>query len=255
MAAPGQPSACSDRWIPDAPVGFLQLQFYLQSVSTNGSVWDFIPLRPFVPSDWKKGPVRSIGPPPAFCVSRRPDPLGKGKRSGSDCPLAANPVSKPPIAHATALPALLDMQSPPISVLPPLLAVADPPALYMRCRTDARFRGCGHGVKRIQAIGARDYQRCGAADLGHRCCVSVHLEIIERTAAFYALFLGGFAQRFRGTVAERDHGGCIARVVAGAGWLSVQRSGNFPESGAHPLFRAQPGCAGESQADERKSCY
>src|ERR1035441_6746421 len=30
------------KWIPDAPVGSLQLQFYLQSVSTNGSIWAFI---------------------------------------------------------------------------------------------------------------------------------------------------------------------------------------------------------------------
>src|ERR1019366_4070407 len=36
------PRTCCDRWIPDAPVGFLQLQFYLQSVSTNGSIWAFI---------------------------------------------------------------------------------------------------------------------------------------------------------------------------------------------------------------------
>src|ERR1017187_664407 len=43
MAAPGQPPrTCCDRWLPDAPVGFLQLQFYLQSVSTNGSIWAFI---------------------------------------------------------------------------------------------------------------------------------------------------------------------------------------------------------------------
>jgi hypothetical protein len=28
---------------------------------------------------------------------------------GSDCPLAANPVSKPPIAHTTALPTRLAM--------------------------------------------------------------------------------------------------------------------------------------------------
>src|ERR1035437_1181209 len=36
------PRTCCDRWIPDAPVGILQLQFYLQSVSTNGSIWAFI---------------------------------------------------------------------------------------------------------------------------------------------------------------------------------------------------------------------
>ena len=41
-------------------------------------------------------------------------------------------------------------------------------------------------------IGARDRQRSGAADLRHRNGVSVHLEILERTAAFCAAFLGGF---------------------------------------------------------------
>jgi hypothetical protein len=87
----------------------------------------------------------------------------------------------------------------------------------MRCRTYARFRGCGHGVKRVQTIGAQDYQHPGAADLSHRNCVSVHLEILERTAAFCAAFLGGFPQRFRGTVAERDYGRCKACVVAGPG--------------------------------------
>src|ERR1035437_7959476 len=60
------PRTCCDRWIPDAPVGFLQLQFYLQSVSTNGSIWAFIsePRAPVIFQQrvfsWSQGDSRQV---------------------------------------------------------------------------------------------------------------------------------------------------------------------------------------------------
>src|SRR4029077_2213299 len=57
--------------------------------------------RPFVPSDWKNGPVRSMAVLLILYVSTNPLRLGSGKRFGSGCAVAG--VAASTIATSTAI--------------------------------------------------------------------------------------------------------------------------------------------------------
>src|SRR5689334_9266581 len=59
--------------------------------------------RPLVPSDWKKGPVRSIDVLLTLYVSRNPLLLGSGKRLGKDCAPMMVPLRAPTTSRVMRL--------------------------------------------------------------------------------------------------------------------------------------------------------